>query len=163
MCEWRVGDRDPHYRELSTYLGVEERIGVLCVLPLDGSPRGVDSCTLHQRRSNRDRFRSPGFGPGSRGHSLSDVLAELEAEARRYVADARTLPEMSRALGQLPESCLASGDERRCEWVLSNGSAGHGAAVRLVGGDMQRKLRFACLFPPDAGPRRDGSCDGEAP
>lgn len=48
---------------------------------------------------------------------------------------------------------------RRCEWLLSDQSFGHGAVVGWIGGNTRRKVRFTCDFPLDGGDRRPDACE----
>ncbi|MGH0028840.1 MAG: hypothetical protein ACQGVC_03550 [Myxococcota bacterium] len=165
LCDWRVGEASPRYKELAYRLGTNDRVSVLCVVPADGGPRAADSCTLHQRRSNRNQMRVPGIR-GRDEASRSRQIQQRDQAARRTVGGARTLVEMSRALGQLPEHCapLRPDDAlQECQWLLSNRSPGHGSVTRLLGTSTHRKVRFTCRFPRDGGPRAPHSCTGEEP
>ena len=162
LCEWRITGASPRHPALAAYMGVPDQVGVMCVLPRDGSPRAAESCTLQQRRSNRDQITSPGFGPRSRGQTRSRAIQERTEQARRHIEGARDVVAMSRALGHLPERCEDAGDERRCVWRLSDQSFGHGSVARLLGVGMHRKIAFTCSFPADGRPRRPDSCDGHA-
>lgn len=159
LCEWRLLRGSRRYPTIAGEMGIEDQVGILCVLPSDGDPREPGPCTLHQRRSNRDHFGRSGSARPARGRSRADQVAALRAEARRMLDDARTLLAMSRMLGELPGRCESLGAERRCEWLLSDQSFGHGTVVRMMGGDTRRKVRFACDFPSDGGDRRADACE----
>lgn len=168
LCEWRLRSGSRRYAELSRYMGIDDQVGMLCVVGRDGSAAPQD-CTLVQRRSNRDRLGSR-HEFGKQEKSVSTLVEERKQAALRYVAEARTLVEMSVALGHLPEGCTPTGrgipgstaEERRCTWLLSDQSLGHGAVARLTAASTSRKIQFSCTFPADGGARAPESCDGES-
>lgn len=163
LCEWVVGNRQAGWRAVADAIGTSDRVGVLCVLPADGSEREEGSCTGHPRRSNRARYRI-----GERARSASQRTAqarrreEYAAETQAALDAATTLLSLSRLLGTIPRTCFESGAQTQvCTWGLSNHTLGHGTVATSIRADPSKKVRLRCELPLDDSPRAPGSCTAQ--
>jgi len=161
LCEWLLGNRDPGWAPTSDAIATRSRVGVLCVLPLDDAPRANGSCTLHERRSNRDRYR---VGKGttrsaSARNARARGLEERRDEAQQDLDGARTLVELSRLLGTAPSVCHDTGGGLQlCTWRLNAHTRGHGTVAASIRVDLSKKVRLRCNVPVDGSERAEGSC-----
>jgi hypothetical protein len=167
LCEWRLSSRDPGWAELATSLATEDRINLLCVLPVDGSDRTEDSCAAFPRRSNRvlypipTQLPRPGSTPGQ--ENRVEAKARHERTANADLARAKTLLELATLMGAAPDSCVDPGDgTRSCAWAATSYTYGHGTLVRSLSLEAQKKVWMRCVLPADGGPRQAGSCHLES-
>ena len=64
LCEWQVGNRLQGWQALAASIETDDRVNLICSLPLSGAPRASDSCSVHPRRSNRYSWTVPNAAPG---------------------------------------------------------------------------------------------------
>jgi len=164
LCEWVLDARNPRWRALSSAIETEDRVGVLCELPLGEGVRESGSCTAHRRRSNRKLFEGHGAkrntGAEKRRHQRR--REELGKQAQAELDRSRTLVSRSRLLGAAPASCRDHSEtERFCLWRLSNHTYGHGTVAATIGAPMGKKVRLRCFLPLDGSERRADSCNAE--
>jgi hypothetical protein len=163
ICAWLVTGRSPAWRPLAETIPTSDRLNLLCVVPTDGSPRAAASCSVHPRRSDRQRW-SPSKQAGAghkgkdRGPNRAQVRDELAQKAQGEIDDARTLADLSRLMGAAPDECLAAGDVQTCVWRATSQTFGHGLVAASIKASMRKKVRLTCVVPLDGGPRGANSC-----
>lgn len=167
LCEWILVNRRRAYAPLSDAIGSSDRIGVLCELPKDESPRAPGSCTAHPRRSNRyaSTWESPEEREPAGGTPAPVSAAPPFALAGQEIERARTLVELSRLMGTAPLACAptARAGQQRCVWQLSNTTYGHGTVAAWMQAPKRKQLELRCVLPTDGGPRSFESCSGDLP
>jgi hypothetical protein len=165
LCEWQAGHAEAGWRDLAAAIATGDRVNLICELPLDGTRRAPGSCTVHPRRSNRYAWRLPrthGPGASTGTREAARLRREYFETADRWMRAARTLPELSRLMGSLPEPCRdGPGATRVCLWRTTRHTPGHGTLAVWIGADKSKKIRLECTLPADGGPRAPGSCDAE--
>jgi hypothetical protein len=153
LCEWVVGDRNEAWEALARAIDTKDKVGVLCQLPSDGSPRAGGSCRAFPRRSDRYRF----LGSQARRQAAAE-------EARGRVQAARTLAEISELVGAAPSDCAPLRDARRlCTWDAHSRTYGHGTLCVGLGLSTRERIRYRCELPQDGGPRGLESCRVDQP
>ncbi len=164
LCDWILERSDAGWRPLAAAISSDDRILVLCEIPLGSSPREADSCTAHPRRSNRKEFKTGSRHnaarhskyaikhPGSRQRQLSEM-------ANQAIDDAQTIVELSRLVGQAPSHCTDKRDgDLICVWKATARSYGHGTLAVAIRAPFSKKLRMQCVVPSNGHPRAPGSC-----
>src|SRR5262245_46817524 len=63
LCEWQASSRLPGWQSLAASINTDDRVNLICELPLSGAGRAPDSCSVHPRRSNRYSWTVPSAGP----------------------------------------------------------------------------------------------------
>ena len=167
ICTWEGGASDESWKLLAPTLPSEEPISLVCELPLDGSPRTGDSCSVHPRRSNRNHWRISA-PPSDRKYRTAKARREtraerekLQIEAQAILEGARTVLALSRLVGQGPDECAVEAGRRRCLWRADRSSHGHGTLATVILASLSKKVRLECWFPADGGPRKLESCTVE--
>lgn len=174
LCEWRAGPDQPGFRPLAGLLersGGGDSVSLLCELPRSGSARSRDSCSVHPRRSDRDRWDVPTGSMSStratrtwdrmKPTDLRAARERVASEANARIAAARTLVALSRLVGAAPDQCVPSPlDPGRqvCLWRATSQTQGHGTLAVSVLAPLQKKVRMSCELPLDGGPRDADSC-----
>lgn len=155
LCEWIIDNRSPAWRETAQAIATLDRVGIVCELPTSDAPRERDSCTVHQRRSNRDRWHVP-----VREKGRSQLREEMRTKAQALLDEARTLPAMSRLMGAAPTYCFATPPRAQtCEWRADSHVYGHGMLAASRKELMRKKMRLRCEFPLDGSARGPGTCE----
>ncbi len=162
LCQWRLGNRYAGWAPLAAALDTGDQVNLICELPREGGPRAAGSCSAHPRRSNRGRFPIP--TPSSARNSRPE---ERPSEAReRYkrltnqaLAQARTLPELARLIGALPNECSPQSSESQvCVWRATATTYGHGTLAMSIGASKSKRVRLRCQLPTDGSHRAPDSC-----
>jgi hypothetical protein len=140
-------------------------VNLICQLPSDGGPRGRGSCSAHPRRSNRCQFPIPTAPSTRRGEarkSSAQARARYKQLTNQALAQARTLPELARFMGALPNECLPpSGEFQVCLWRATARTYGHGTLVMSIGAPKRKRVRMRCRLPTDGSDRTPDSCSVE--
>jgi len=157
LCEWRLGKNESGWGALAAAVHTDDRINLLCEVPLDGSPREPGSCWVFPRRSDRTLFQMP----KSLGRKPA-AIAKYRPEAQRTLDSARTLVELSRVVGAAPVECRPLRDERRlCLWKATSQTYGHGTLCMSAGISTTLKVRMQCELPADGSERALETCTVE--
>lgn len=156
ICTWSASRRQKSWALLAPTLPTRDRVNLVCELPSVEGPRSPDSCSLHPRRSNRTLWRGV-TDPGEEAEGKMSGQ-ELTAAARGLVDRARTALELSRLVGQGPESCVLDQLVRRCLWRTTHRTEGHGTLAMAIGASVHKKVRMECWLPAEGGPRRLETC-----
>lgn len=119
------------------------RIHLLCEVPLGAQESAEPSCRIHAQGALP---LPPVAASGPRNRPLRGLEA-LNA--------ARTLADLSHALGDIPERCQTGVGQQTCVWLLRPGSSGH---QFLEGASEDQPLLLRCELPLNGGPRSPGSC-----
>lgn len=117
-------------------------IHLICELPLGAQESAEPRCRIHTR------VPSP-LPPVAASGPQERPLRGLQA-----LHPARTLAELSHALGDIPERCQTGAGQQTCVWLLRPGSNGH----RHLEGSEGEPLLLRCALPLDGSPRSSGSC-----
>ncbi len=72
------------------------------------------------------------------------------------LGEARTLRELSKILGDVPESCLTGRGVQTCRWQISDEGVGEMLFAGVPG--LARVVDLQCRLPLDGGPRTADSC-----
>src|SRR4051794_21617095 len=48
LCDFRLGTKNPGYRELAKAIGTRQKLSLLCLLPLPSGEQALGSCTSHR-------------------------------------------------------------------------------------------------------------------
>jgi hypothetical protein len=166
LCEWQLGTRLPGWATLAAAIGTDDRINLICSLPLSGAPRASDSCSVHPRRSNRYSWKVPTPGPTKGGGAEQEGAAEVRRQHReladRWMADADTLLRLSRLMGTIPSECRpGSPGTQVCLWRTTSHTFGQGTLVVWIGASKRKKIRLQCTVPSDGSAREPHSCFAE--
>jgi hypothetical protein len=167
LCQWSAGNRLPGWRPMATAIGTRDRVNLVCELPASGAPRAPASCSIHPRRSNRYSWSVP-TGRKTKARRPLDESASQARERNRstanaWIEQARTLAELSRLMGAIPESCTLQSDgaEQACLWRTDDQTFGHGTLAAWLEVSKSKKIRFHCRLPFDGSPRAPASCFAE--
>jgi len=166
LCEWQAGDRLPGWEALAASINTDERVNLICNLPLSGAPRASDSCSVHPRRSNRYSWKVPTAAPSKNAGGQRESAAEVRRFYRelvaRWMSDADTLVRLSRLMGAIPNECRpGSPGEQICLWRTTNHTFGQGTLVIWIGASKRKKIRLQCIVPTDGSARQPNSCFAE--
>jgi len=158
VCQWSLGNRDAGWRALARTIDTRDRIALICELPTAGGARAANSCSAHPMRTNRDDFEVRGGGYGGRRSVPASELRRQRAVYQKLVASwigaARTLDEMSRLMGGLPDRCVPTrGTDQVCRWKASGRLFGQGTVATWVGASTRKRIRFDCTFKLSGAPR----------
>jgi hypothetical protein len=163
VCGWRVERVHGSWRSLAGAIETRDRLSLICELPLAGSPRVAGSCTVHPRRSNRYSWKvrrgRGGKGAAAGSEEARKIVLANQRLAAGWMNQARTLPELSRRMGALPDECREGPDaERICVWHTSGHTLGHGTLAVWIDADKTKKITLRCVLPADGGSREPESC-----
>jgi hypothetical protein len=163
ICTWMLAGQSTAWRPLADTIPSSDRLNLLCVVPADGSPRAAASCSVHPRRSDRQRWGPP--KQGAAGHKgrrrvpeRAQVRDDLARKAQAEIDAARTLADLSRLMGDAPDECVAAGADQTCLWRTTRYTFGHGMVAASIQAPMSKKVRLTCVVPVDEGPRDANSC-----
>ena len=152
LCTWLVEEGDDAWPALADASVSEGNLNLLCELPLDGSPRAEGSCHAHARAAQT-------AGPGSLPPVGAAGSLEKRREAEKRLGEALTILEISRLIGDAPESCRTGQDVQTCEWNAAEGSAGYALLAALVDdAGSGSAVRLRCVVPLDGAARATDSC-----
>ena len=148
QCVWRLGNRTSAWHPIAAAIGTDDRINVICTLPLHDEQRAARSCSAYPRRSDRMRYVV--------GHSRRDRRKRADTAQRRErlrqgardrLARARGFDDLVALLGDLPITCAGvPGGDRTCVWKLDARTLGHGTVAAAAGLPSSKKLRLDCVF-----------------
>lgn len=165
LCEWRVSARASGWRAMANAIGTGDRLNLICELPISGEPRVSRSCTIHPRRSNRYSWKLPsaaGTKNSSSREAVADVKERYRNTANQWMAEANTLPLLSRLMGAIPDECSRSTEkEQYCTWRTTNHTFGHGTLMVWIDAKKRKRIRLYCTLPTDGSPRAPNSCHAE--
>ncbi len=166
LCEWRANARAAGWRVMANAIGTGDRLNLICELPVSGEPRAPGSCTIHPRRSNRYSWKLPstaGTRRSARSSETQSVVRERHRNtASQWMAEANTLPQLSRLMGAIPDECTPSDTGTQyCTWRMNSHTFGHGTLVVWIGAKKSKKIRLHCVLPSDGSPRAPDSCYAE--
>ena len=167
-CSWELRNRHAGWSELANALGTRKRINVVCELPINGSERALDACVARPRESNRWMWMtSSKSGPAARKYTgrskpqKGATKAAYAATAQSWLANARTIAELTRLMGALPESCEGGvdlKDSQMCVWKTTRRTYGHGTVAASEQAPLSKKMILRCVVPKDGSSRDEGSC-----
>jgi hypothetical protein len=162
LCEWQLGNRHAGWASLAEAIDTDDQVNLICDLPRDGGPRARGSCTAHPRRSNRGQFPIPassGVKRSTAEESPSQARARYRRLTNQALARARTLPQLARLMGAIPNECLPNpGDSQVCLWRTTNRTYGHGTLAMSIGAPKRKRVRMQCRLPTDGSERAPDSC-----
>jgi len=166
LCQWQAGKRDSGWRAMAEAIETRSRVNLICELPTSGAPRSAGSCTIHPVRSNRKAWETGGRGgakkPGNKFREKAEAKAKNRRTADRWIAEARTMLELSRLLGAIPDECTSrSENEQDCLWRTTKYTFGHGTLAAWIEVPKSKKIWMRCPFPKDGGRRPSGSCHAQ--
>ena len=166
LCQWQAGKRDSGWRAMAEAIETRSRVNLICELPTSGAPRSAGSCTIHPVRSNRKAWETGGRGgakkPGNKFREKAEAKAKNRRTADRWIAEARTMLELSRLLGAIPDECTSrSENEQDCLWRTTKYTFGHGTLAAWIEARKSKKIWMRCPFPKDGGRRPPGSCHAQ--
>lgn len=165
ICQWQAGKRDSGWRDMALAIETRNRVNLICELPTSGAPRSAGSCTIHPVRSNRNAWETGNRG-GTKGankvREKTKARAMNHLTAERWIAEARTMLELSRLLGAIPDECTSrSENEQYCLWRTNKHTFGHGTLAAWIEVRKSKKIWMRCPFPKDGGRRPPGSCHAQ--
>ena len=163
LCEWRANVRAAGWRAMANTIGTGDRLNLICELPVSGDSRAPGSCTIHPRRSNRYSWKLPSKAGTRRGAAPPAAVAEVRERyrntANQWMAEAKTMAQLSRLMGAIPDECTRSTEkEQFCTWRTTSHTFGHGTLVVWLGTSKRPKIRLHCVLPTDGSPRAPDSC-----
>jgi hypothetical protein len=162
LCQWSAGNRARGWAPLARTIQTDDAINLICELPRDGSARPSGSCAVYPRRSNRAHWsvKKSGSRKTTRQAEAEKAAGEKMArQARRALDDARTLVELTRLVGAIPDQCTSrSPGLRACLWRATARTYGHGTLAAASGHSARKKLRLRCHLPRAGGERSRESC-----
>jgi hypothetical protein len=167
LCQWSAGNQLPGWQPMAAAIGTRDRVNLVCELPSSGAPRAPASCSIHPRRSNRYSWSVPTGRKTKTGPRPSETASQARERnrsiANTWIEQARTLTELSRLMGAIPESCTLQSDgaEQSCLWRTDDQTFGHGTLVAWIDVSKSKKIRFHCRLPLDGSPRGPASCFAE--
>jgi hypothetical protein len=161
LCEWQLARSDAGWRPVARALGTRDRISVLCVVPANGSAREAGACSAHNRRSNRDRWKVQRRPGNKRRVDIKRSREHGQRLAAGMLAEAKTLVELSRLMGESPSECAASASGRVCLWRTTSHTWGHGTLAMIGDIDNIKKVRLECTLPNGIAPRSANACSIE--
>lgn len=168
-CAWHLRNKHTGWSEIARVLKTRQRVAVICELPRDGSERALGSCVARPQESNRSMFvtaSSPGPSSrkGVRRRNSADANASKEAYAaiaKNWLEGARTIAELTRLMGALPDSCergMGLKDEQVCVWKTTKRTYGHGTVAASEMASLSKKMILRCVLPLDGSARDADSC-----
>ena len=166
LCQWQAGKRDSGWRAMALAIETRHRVNLICELPTSGASRTDGSCTIHPVRSNRNAWetgsRGGAKGAGDSVRRKANARAKNHVTADRWIAEARTMLELSRLLGAIPDECTSrSENEQYCTWRTTKYTFGHGTLAAWIEVRKSKKIWMRCPFPKDGGRRPPGSCHAQ--
>jgi hypothetical protein len=166
LCEWQASNRLPGWQALAASIDTDDRVNLICSLPLSGAPRASDSCSVHPRRSNRYSWKVPAAAPSKGGGGQQESAAEVRRLHRelvdRWMSEADTLLRLSRLMGAIPNECRpGSPGTQICLWRTTSHTFGQGTLVVWIGAAKRKKIRLQCTVPTDGSARQPNSCFAE--
>lgn len=163
LCEWRLGDRDLMWEELARAIETSARVGLVCRFDRETGVRERDGCEAFALRSNRNHFlerrRVGKRGLAQRGES--ERVRKARAAAAATITAARTLGEVVRVVGELPEMCFDDGGEKLCRWRTNARTPGHGSLAAWIEANPRKRIRLTCRFPSDGSASASIPCSAE--
>ena len=166
LCQWQAGKRNPGWRSMALAIETKNRVNLICELPTSGAPRSAGSCTIHPVRSNRNAWETGSRGgakaAGLKVREKAKARAKNRVTADRWIAEARTMLELSRLLGAIPDECTSrSENEQYCLWRTTKYTFGHGTLAAWIEVRKSKKIWLRCPFPKDGGRRPFESCHAQ--
>jgi len=152
LCTWLIEEGDDAWPALAETSVAGGDLNLLCELPLDGSPRADGSCHAHARSAQA-------AGPASLPPVGAAGSLENRREAEKRLGEALTILEISRLIGDAPETCRTGQEVQTCEWSAAEGSAGYALLAALVDdAGSGPAVRLRCVVPLDGAARATDSC-----
>jgi hypothetical protein len=160
MCRWRIEGRVIRAGGTGES-SVASGVNLLCELPIDPASPETGFCNVHAlepgaaaRLAQTEGLAS--LPPVSAAHP-EPIAAPLDPLALAVaLSEARTLRDLSRLLGDIPESCRTGAGVQTCRWELSEGSVGEMLFASAPG--MARPVELLCRLPLDGSARPAESC-----
>jgi len=163
LCEWQLGDRDFLWEKVARAIDTSARVGLVCRFERETGARERDGCDAFALRSNRSEFLER-RRVGKRGLAQRGEIERARAARTAAVAAfsaARTLGEVVRAVGELPETCFDDGDAVLCRWRTDSRTPGHGTLAAWIEANARKRIRLTCRFPNDGSPSEAAPCAAE--
>lgn len=144
LCSWRsIGNQHPSWKALSREVGTRARVNVMCEFSMPDGLRSQEMCTIHAVRE-KDFYQYEG--------------SRRTREATKILAEARTIGELSRLVGDIPNRCVAAEQyQQRCVWLLTGRTEGRAVLVATIR-RYDTLARLTCRLPLDGSPRTGDSC-----
>lgn len=126
-------------------------INLVCELALDEGGSGEPLCRAHpvQKPAPEEVELPPVAAPGP-------SLAGGRPHVIEALQDARTMTDLSHAIGDVPTRCLTGARQQTCVWLLMPGTSGHARLALAL--DEPAPVVVRCNLPLDGSPRAAGSC-----
>jgi hypothetical protein len=147
LCVWRyIGNKHPSWRALAREADTSARVNVVCEFSITDGMRSQEICTVHPAR---DKTHYDDY--------------QRTRDAKAMLAEARTIGELSRLVGDVPNRCVGGElHQQRCVWLLTGRTEGRAILVATIGRN-GILARLTCSLPLDGSARNRDSCivDGE--
>ncbi len=160
LCRWRVEGRVIRAGRTDGP-GVVSGVNLVCELPIDPRSLETGSCNVHalepgavaRLAQSEGMDRLPPVS-AARPETLVTPIDPLAVAVA--LSEARTLRDLSKLLGDIPESCLTGAGVQTCRWQISEGSVGE--MLFASAPEMARAVELLCRLPLDGSARSAESC-----
>jgi len=100
--------------------------------------------------------------PKERAEERREAKAKAKSQGEAALAAARTLLDLTRLVGVVPDACEALTPESRvCSWEITNRMPGYALLAPIV--DTSHRVYLICELPADNSERKDDSCTLSSP
>jgi hypothetical protein len=160
MCRWRIEGRVIRAGGTDES-GVASGVNLLCELPIDPMSPATGFCNVHALEPGAVAQLAQTEGvaslpPVSAARPEPLVTPFDPVAVAVALSEARTLRDLSKLLGDIPESCLTGAGVQTCRWHISEGSDGEMLFASAPG--MARAVELLCRLPLDGSARLAESC-----
>jgi hypothetical protein len=160
VCTWWLNARHAGWELLAPTVPTKAPVALVCELPIDGTPRAADACSVHRREFVPLEDELARYGAGdvaARARASADSRDERRPEARAVLDAQRTLAALSRLVGSGPDRCEAdTPSQQLCTWNVGNRFEGYELLAAAAG--TGRRVRLVCTLPTDGSDRAPDSC-----
>jgi len=144
LCRWEI---EGQLVTPGSQAGAGRVVALVCDLPTQASDTPSGQCFARPAAS------SDGALPAV---SSAGENTERARRAAAALAEARTVVDLSRLVGDAPDACHTRWGGQVCSWSLDAGDAGAQDLASLTQGVGAKQLR--CLLPLDSAQRKPESC-----
>jgi hypothetical protein len=158
LCRWRVEGRVIRPGRTDAP-GVVSGVNLVCELPIDPASPARGACDVHALEPGATAelaANDPALPPVSAPRPEAILKPMDPIAVARVLGDARTVRELSKLLGDVPQSCLTGRGVQTCRWQISDEGVGEMLFAGVAG--LTRAVELQCRLPLDGGPRPADSC-----
>ena len=158
LCRWRVEGRVIRPGRTDAP-GAMRGVNLVWELPIDPASMsgGVGDVHALEPGATAQLAASDLALPPVSAPRPAPIVAPLDPIAVAMVlGEARTVRELSRILGDVPQSCLTGRGVQTCRWQISDEGVGEMLFAGVPG--LARAVELQCRLPLDGGPRTTDSC-----